>query len=48
MCRSIEQMHDPYVGVHYPKFPYDTVKSVLTTTFLKRLPVLNDHLVVLP
>ena len=27
---------------------HNTVKPVLTTTFLKRPPVLNDHVVVLP
>ena len=30
------------------KYKFNTVKPVLTTTFLKRPPVLNDHAVVLP
>ena len=32
---------------HY-KTAHSTVKPVLTTTFLKRPPVLSDHVVVLP
>ena len=42
----------PVFGVHWlnriPSLLQHSVKPVLTTTFLKRPPVLNDYVVVLP